>query len=225
MAEFRDILQAKHDRDWTRLNELSLSRAFKHFSDADKESFAIFTAFRSAKALNLQGKAATPENVLAANRKRNKALRADLDSLGVGYSKLLGQWNECADATIPYGECPEDQKVLSKEETFFVNGISLSDTARLLKKYDQDAGVYKGPETDGKVWLVFKDGTHDAIGTKFTPNAIASVYSKLKGNRTFVFEYVAQSYQEALIEQTFAKNHGGLGLNALTSQLRQIIDT
>lgn len=223
MTEFRDILRAKHDRDWSRLNELSLSRAFKHFSDTDLKSFAMFTAFRSAKALNLQGKAATRENALAVNRKRNKALRGDLDALGVGYSKLLGQWNECADASIPYGDCPEDQKVLSKEETFFINGISLEDTVRLLKKYDQDAGVYKGPETADKVWLVFKDGTHDVIGTQFAPNTVASVFSKLKGTRSFVFEYVAQSVQEALIEQTFLKNHAGNPLSPLTAQLRDIV--
>ena len=161
--------------------------------------------------------------MLAVNRKRNKSLRADLDSLSVGYSKLLGQWNECEDASIPYADCPEEKKVLSKEETFFINGISLEDTVRLLKKYDQDAGVYKGPETADKVWLVFKDGTHDVIGAKFAPNTVASVFSKLKGARSFVFEYVAQSYQEALIEQTFLKNHGGNPLAPWTSKLRDII--
>lgn len=123
------------------------------------------------------------------NRENMKALKGELKSLGHGHIRLQGHWEG------------------SKEPSLMVPGLSRDHAVRLGKKYNQDAVIHKGPESDHKVHLITKDGeTHD-LG-QFHPQKIAQGYSSLRGGKhSFTFEMVADSMAEALIERVFWIRH------------------
>lgn len=189
VVSFREVLEAKADGCPVLLNEVSLSRVYRHVTKG--EPWAIITSWRAGL---------SP----AENRKRLGQLQGQIRSLGLGFFKLMGHWRECQDDSIPYKDCPPDQLVDAVEPSLFVPGLKQRDAVRLMARYDQDAIVYAGPETDGKVSLLYRQGGQDLIGT-FHPGRIAQAYSRLKG-RTFTFEgfeYVAQGHVEAMVEQVF----------------------
>ena len=182
---FQDVLAARGDPD--AMNEASLGRVYQHVKNSEKKSFGILTSWRAGSSKR--------ENL--ANFKR---LAGEVRSLGLGFFKLLGHWKECQDPNIDYAKCPPDQLEDTKEPALFVPGISLEDVKRLGNKYEQDAVVYAGPDTGGKVQLVFRGGSTTSIG-KFSPSKIAQAYSRVRG-RPFTFEYVVQTWSESLIEQS-----------------------
>lgn len=199
-----DILKAKARGDWTGVNEASLSRVWTHTKKAGETGFGILTSWRA----NL------PKSK---NLTLFKKLQGEVRSLGLGFFKLRGHWKECQDSTIPYDECPKELLVDSEEPAIFVPGLALKDAKRLRAKYDQDAVVYAGPETKGMVALLTSSGL-SMLGS-FSPNRISQAYSRLRG-RPFVFEYVAQSYSEKLIEVQFDPK-----LGRLIGELRGVLDS
>lgn len=182
-ADFRAVLEAKRRGDFKLLNEVSLARAYGHVRNGQ---FAILTNHRAGQ---------TP----MANRDGFYQLKQDLVQLGCGPIVLWGRWQECQDPQIPYQECPPELIRDVSEPSLFVPNLDLETASHYAGLYDQDAFVYCGPETDGKVNLVYRDGSRTSIGD-FHPDKIAQAYSQLKNGRSFVFEYVAQSHTEVLIE-------------------------
>jgi len=187
---FESVLSARASGNMRELNEASLGRVYQHVSKAGEKSWGILTAWRYG----------VPKSKNLSNMKK---LGSQIRSAGLGFFKLTGHWKECQDTNVEYKDCPKDEMVDSVEPSLFVPGISKDDFLKMLKKYNQDAGVYTGPDTDGDAILLFKAGKEMKIG-KFHPGKISQAYSKLKG-RSFIFEgfnYPAQSHSEAMIEQT-----------------------
>ena len=197
MVTFEDVLDAKAVSP-QKLNEVSLSRVWQHTQGAASKSYGILTSWRAGK---------SHKDNLATYKK----LEGEVRSLGLGYFKLLGHWRECQ-VDVPYDECPDDQLVDAKEPALFVPNIELKDMDRLRRKYDQDAVIYSGPETEDQVSLI-TGGSPRKLG-KFSPGKIAQAYSQIRG-RPFVFEYVAQSWNENLIIQERLKR--------LTNEARELL--
>jgi len=149
------------------INEVSLSRVWKHAGSKDK-SFSIITAFRD-------------ENGLEKNIKLNKQLAGKIKNSGFGYFYLDGHWIE------NQGEAEE---INVAEKSIFIVGDSDGKLKGLVKKwikeYNQDACIFK-PSDSEIVELIFQDGSTEKVG-KFRPNKISQAYSKLKNGRTFIFE-------------------------------------
>lgn len=156
------------------VNEASLGRVYQHMTKQGSESFGIITAFR--------GGMTNKENL-----SRNKRLESDVRSLGLGFFKQKGYWDECEDPNLDYEDCPVDMRKPVIELSLFIPNISKDDAVKLGKKYDQDAIVYQGPETGDKVELIGKSGGSIMKLGKFAPNKISQAYSKVKG-RSYVFE-------------------------------------
>jgi hypothetical protein len=97
-----------------------------------------------------------------------------------------GHWQECQDSNLNYVDCPKDKLQDSIEESFFIPGLKKEDAAELCKVYEQDAVIYGGKDTDGNAHLIFKNGGEENIG-QFEPGKVSQAYSKIKGNKTFVF--------------------------------------
>jgi hypothetical protein len=207
-VSFEDILQARASGDLQRLNEVSLSRVYNHVQKAGEKSFSILTSWRSGHS---QEK----------NRKNFDELKKKLRDQGLGFFELKGQWQECQDSNIPYDECPHHQLKTSSEPSLFVPGLKMKDAEGITSAYEQDAAVYAGPETKGKVVLIKRGGNTDVLGD-FSPGCISQAYSKMKG-KPFVFEYVAQSWSEAMLEQQFRKRSGlGPLIRDLKVEMKQL---
>lgn len=200
---YRDILNAAL-KGHKALNEASLGRVLQHIQRMDQKSWGILSAHRA------EYRTSNPQ----VNIQNDKALQGYLRGQQLGFFRLVGIWKECQDASIPYSTCPEEKKVEVREPSLFVPGLTLDQLRSLLVKYQQDAGVYGGPETKGKVWLIFKDGGHESIG-EFSPSKIGGAYSRVKG-KPFVFEWQAQSYVDGVIRENWLRERGAVG--AMTEQ-------
>lgn len=189
-----DIALAIKSGDKTKINEASLGRVYQHITKNASESFAILTAFRGgySKKENLQ---------------RNKKLQGDVRSLGKGFFKVKGYWVECQDPDLEYSKCPDDMKVPVVEDSLFVPNITKEHAVKLGKKYDQDAVIYSGEETNGQVELISKSGSSIMKLGKFSPSKIAQAYTRIKGSSfTFEgFEYRPTGQMESLVFETFLK--------------------
>lgn len=168
------IAQAIKGGNVDEINEASLGRVYQHVVKGASKSFAIITAFRGGYSVKQ-------------NKARNKNLGSDIRGLGIGFFKVTGFWIECQDDSVEYEKCPENMKKPVKEFSYFVPDISKQDAVKLAKKYDQDAIVYQGDETNQKVELISKTGSSIMKLGKFSANKIKQAYTQIKGN-TFVFE-------------------------------------
>jgi hypothetical protein len=157
-----------------KLDEASLGRAYQHIIQKKVPSWGMMTAYRYIN---------SPKE----NDQRNKELEKDLRSLGYGFFKVEGHWQECQDANLNYVDCPKDKLQDSVEESLFVPGISKEHAEKLCKKYEQDAVIYGGKDTGGDAHLLFKNGGEENIG-QFEPGKVSQAYSKLKGGKSFVFQ-------------------------------------
>lgn len=117
------------------------------------------------------------------NKKNMKELKDHLRSLGHGYIRMKGHWDGNA------------------EPSLFVPGLSRHHAEKIRHKYDQDAVIHKGPESDHAVHLLTRDGDSHDLG-KFHPHKIAHAYSSIKG-KPFSFEWIANSAAEALLESVY----------------------
>lgn len=196
---FLDILTAKQHNNKAAVHEASLGRIMQHAQNSPEKGFAILTSWRQGfnRAQNLS---------------RFAKLKGQVRSKGLGFNVLVGHWRECQDPALPYDQCPPEQLVDATEPSLFIVGISLDDAKALGNAYEQDAIVFAGPETQGAVNLIFKDGGTMPIGS-FNPMAIAQAYSELRGGknkakRHFKFESIewpTQGQTEALLEQSFKR--------------------
>jgi hypothetical protein len=169
-----DIVKAIKNGDKDKISEASLGRVYQHMTKQGSESFAIITAFRGGFTYKQ-------------NLSRNKQLESSVRSLGLGFFKQKGYWNECEDPNIEYKDCPADKIKPVIELSLFIPNIQFNDAVKLGKKFDQDAIVYQGPDTDDKVELISKSGSSIMKLGKFAPNKVSQAYSKVKG-RNYVFE-------------------------------------
>ena len=195
----KNIVKAKHSGDLPQLFESSLGRIWQHIEGAENKSFAILTSWRQnySRKKNLQDFA-----------KLKQAVR----TLGYGFIQVKGHWKECQDPDIAYADCPADELIDAIEPSLFVTGISQKDVIALGRAHDQDAVVYAGPETKGRVVLLFDDGNTQDIGA-FKPQTMGQAFSELRKSklgaaRSFKFEgleYKATGYLENLIEQEVKK--------------------
>ncbi|HUW14863.1 MAG TPA: hypothetical protein VM537_34405 [Anaerolineae bacterium] len=186
---FREILEVKAGGSPRELNEVSLSRVYQHTKG--ERSWSILTSWRSGN---------SPQE----NRADFGQLKGLIRSLGLGFFRLLGHWRECQNKQVAYSDCPESDLVDSQEPSLFVIGITKQQAVKLMRRYNQDAIVYSGPETDNQVTLIEHPAKETNIG-KFHPGRVAQAYSRLKG-RPFAFEgfeYIAQGHVEAMVEQVF----------------------
>jgi len=157
-----------------KLDEASLGRVYQHVTGKNgTKSWGMITAYRGVNSKK--------ENIAL-----NKKLQRDIRSENLGYFEVEGHWRECQDPNIDYKDCPDSKLKDSIEVTLFVPGVSKNTILSLCKKYDQDAVVYSGSDTEGKVFLIFKNGGSTTIGSKFEPNKVAQAYSVVK-NRSFLF--------------------------------------
>ena len=182
-----------NDKD--KINEASLGRVYQHIKKQASKSFTIITAFRGGYSLKQ-------------NKSRNKKLGSNIRSLGFGFFKVKGYWVECQDESLEYKDCPDDLKVPVVEYAYFVPNIIKKDVVKLAKKYDQDAIIYQGEETDDKVELISKSGLSIMKLGKFSPDKIKQAYTQVKGH-TFVFEgfeYQPTGQLENLSFQAYLKN-------------------
>jgi len=156
------------------IDEASLGRVYQHVSgNKNVKSWGMITAFRYANNKNQ-------------NLDANKSLENDLRGKGLGFFRVEGHWQECQDKDVAYGDCPKDKLQDSTETSFFVPNIDKKDLHNLCKKYEQDAVVYGGEDTNKEATLLFKDGSEESVGT-FKPDKVQQAYSKLKGGKTFAF--------------------------------------
>jgi hypothetical protein len=157
-----------------KLDEASLSRAYQHVVEKKTPSWGMMTAYRYA-------------NTKKENDAKNKEMEKDLRKLGYGFFKVEGHWQECQDANLNYVDCPKEQLQDSIEQSLFVPGITKEHSLQLCKKYEQDAVVYGGKDTKGNANLLFKNGSTQDIG-EFRTGKVEQAFSKIKGNKTFVFK-------------------------------------
>ena len=159
-----------------RLIESSLSRLESH---AEK-GFFIISAFRGEKSEN-------------ENNNRQNNLMSDLKNKGLGFIELWSKWEETNDITkvkeiksesslfVPYRD-------IYTWNQFYDIGISL------LKKYDQEAIVYKEPGDNVMILDAYKNEIKNT--GNFNPDKIGKNYSTIKyGNhagRNFIFEGITK---------------------------------
>lgn len=194
---FAETREAFRDGDWSvgdALTEASLSRVLHHVQQAGSKGLTVLTAWKGH----------LPH---AVNRQNMEELRHALRSGGYGYNQLRGHWKDVASGEV------------GAEPSFAVHSLPLEHAKRLGAKYQQDAIVHAGPETNGRIHLIdLSTGEHTDLG-EFHPNKTSpSGWSALKtwrhtrapgnkkgaekyvpgaGERTYVFEYIIESAAES----------------------------
>jgi hypothetical protein len=156
------------------IDEASLSRVYQHVSGHPKvKSWGMMSGYRNA-------------NTKEQNRATNQQLEKDLRAMNLGFFKVEGHWKECQDSSVSWNDCPPDKLKDSVEESFFIPNISNEQLLKLTQKYNQDSAVYGDKENPGEAFLLFKNGSTENLG-KFNANKVATAYSQMKGDRSFLF--------------------------------------
>lgn len=154
------------------LNEASLSRVYKHFTDPET-TVVILTGFRDGVDIDT-------------NKRRNVNIGSNLKNAGFGYFYVDGYWTENKGT-------PEEVKV-SEDSIFAIttnpnksrNLINLAH--ELANKYNQDAILVKEPL---EAYFLNKNGSKTSLGSKIHPGKIGEFYTQLRNKKkanTFVFE-------------------------------------
>lgn len=178
MKKIKEILSEIIEEKFGHVVEASLSRLISRTTGSD---FCIATGFRS----NLS---------FRQNKERNKQILQQLNSHKMGGYLLIGHWQEAPDG-VEFVDATTDQLIDSLEESIlFVKTDNLSREAfieicvQIARKFNQDA-VIIGLSNVG-VFLYYKDGTYDKVGSKMTLGKTAQAYSQMrnKPNVPFVFE-------------------------------------
>jgi len=205
LQNLESIFLAKAIGDKGTLFESSLARVWQHVQNANETGLAILTSWRQA----------LPQKE---NLARWGELKSAVRGMGLGFFTVTGHWRECQDPTATYDDCPEEQLVDATEPSMVIPYMSLEQAKALGTKFQQDAIMYAGPETDGKVTLFFSHGETMSLGD-FTPNTIAQGYSQLKGNKgTFRFEgleWKPQTLLESRLQEKFKEKFLSKSLDIL----------
>lgn len=176
--KLKPLIEQVKNADFGVISEASLSRLL---SKAKNNDFCILTAFRG-------------EYDLKQNKKRNGELLTLLNSKQMGGYMLIGHWQE-APEDMDYKDASPDQLTDTTEDSIlFVKPAEMSREdfisfcTGIGKRYNQDA-VIVGLVGDG-IYLYYKNGGSDKIGTDITLNKTAQAYSQMrkKKNVPFVFE-------------------------------------
>ena len=179
------------------IDEASLNRVYQHVAGSPNvRSWGMMSGFRAV-------------NTKQQNRKANKQLESDLRGMNLGFFKVEGHWKECQDSNISWQQCPPDKLKDSVEESYFIPNISEEQLLGLTKKYNQDAAVFGDKENKGQAQLLFKNGEKENIG-QFNANKVSNAYSKLKGDRSFLFskpeekpkQKASQSKMKGILKKT-----------------------
>lgn len=199
-----DVIDARYSGDKEKLNEASLGRAYQHFLKSKKESFGIITAWRSANTANV-------------NKSHMENLKNTIRSQGMGFFKLRGAWLECTETDsggnpVPYENCSKEKLRQVSEPSYFVTGCKKKDILRWAKRFQQDAGLYCGPESAGRIVIVRNDGTEIDLGAEFHANGISQAFSSIKG-RGFFFEdiHYPTSFMEGMLIREYEKKFNNQG--------------
>jgi len=175
-TNYRTIRETSFDAlpDVELLTEVKLSRVYQYFTD--DMPVGIITAFRG-------------EHTLEENTRRNKQLASTLRSAGFGYTWVDGAWVENEGT-------PEESHV--SEVSILVSGENGTDKKlfstlkQSAQKYNQDAFVFKGTGSDGKIGIYDKSGKLEMSFDRARLDSIGEIYTKLRSgshsDRAFVFE-------------------------------------
>ena len=193
-----DVIVARLDGDREALNEASLGRVYQHVKKSgDGASLGIVTAWLAEPGGAPKDDSEASKNKrLETNSKNQKKLKSQLKSAGLGFFKLRGSWDEVQD--------DGSVKPVS-EPSLAVPGMTMDLAKKIRRDYGQNAVIYLGPETKGEAVLIFA-GNIEKLG-KFHPGKIAAAYSRVKG-RPFIFEWITQSWGEAMIEMVERRKRG-----------------
>ena len=166
MASITDLVDALHSGDPHKVTAASLSRVWEHTKDLHEKSFAMLTSWRSGLRSEV-------------NWERLRELQAFLRQKGYGYIRLVGHWRECQNDKVAYKDCPPESLVDVVEYSLLVPGLDLHTAQKLGRRYQQDMIVYGGPEADGQIITVDRDGRKSVIGKKFTTQNFERGFSSL----------------------------------------------
>jgi hypothetical protein len=155
-----------------------LSRVWSYLNDPKRfNSFGVLSAMRDA------GNPARR----ADNQARHKSLQRDVRALGLGFIPAVGRWVENAGT-------PDAREVV--ELSLIVPNLRLEDLIRLLRKYEQEAGIWG---SGGKVRAYDQQGRAtewsqwSRMRFQLDPGAVQSL---VKGRRAFAFEALRPGIRE-----------------------------
>lgn len=167
------------------LTESSLSRMWQHVEDG--RSFGIVTAYR--------GQEGTPEE-LKTNKANNKKLKAGIRAAGFGFVSISGHFPEKDEETGKDIDVSEEGFIVISNTTG--KDDKLKTTLKALgKKFNQDSILYKDGDEDQAVLIGTNTsgdtglGKEEKIG-KWGKNKLSPYYTKMRGDRKFVFESLKQ---------------------------------
>lgn len=170
-----EVLEAVRSGDPQRIAESSLSRVWQLVSTLESRGFVIMTAW--------QGSKGREENIA-----NNLVLTQMIRSAGYGFVKLDGVYQN---------EAPEP--------SFLIPNASLRFGMNAMLKFNQQSIVYGGPETKGRIVLVYSTGATEDLGG-FHPDDKGVGFSRLKSGRAFRFEATQPwSWVEGLLYERFKK--------------------
>ncbi len=155
-----NVLMYKRKEDFHGLFESTINRLLWHIqNDSGLKSLAILSAWRdelpadhSQKQHNNsdeQIKVSTNENNL-----RNYQLRQIVQSLDYRYVTSYGQWCWCKNESIPYKDCPEDQRMCKGEQSIIIFNISKEEAQDLAWRYEQEAYIFWDREKTNNKFIV-----------------------------------------------------------------------
>lgn len=151
------------------ISEDSLSMTLTAIKNKD---FAILTAYR--------GNFSKADNI-----KRNRQLRAILNSNKMGVHQLVGHWQE-APAGKEYDVVERSYLVTKPDNMSFEEFKEIIFSLLTIDGETRDAAIIKNDEG---IFLLFNNGSLDKIGDDVTLGKINQAYSQhVKNNMPFVFE-------------------------------------
>lgn len=168
-----------------RLSEASLGRMLQHIESG--QSWGFISAARHEQS----------------PRERNRStqsLASDIRSLGYGFNKVEGGWEE---KNMDTGE-----KVLVTEPSFFIPEITRPELMKLASKYNQEAVVYGEPDPEVRSASLHRRSAGPQIllieppnkviemlgpnnRRSFNPHDISTAFTKVKGKTFTLGESVA----------------------------------
>lgn len=184
------------------LNHASLGRIFHHFIHSERNSFAIITYYQTV----LSGEEKTegsPVDFQSRNKEACKKFLEMLRDLKLGFFKLIGHFLKEEEG---FGKdyktdkgCETEEVTALREPFYFIPGITLKQTEKLMKEFCQNGFLYSGPESEGKLWLVTDKG-REGEWNEFEPSKVAEFYSTIKGQK-IIFEGIPWSVYEGIFTQ------------------------
>lgn len=175
---------------WSNIAEGAVTNMGRIYQHSKESNVAIMSAHRG-------------EFDEAGNIKRYNQLKAEIQQAKFGYVPMNGHYIE------NYGS---DEARNVQEKVFFIIS-SKGDKGRLKAfvqkmgaKYTQDSVLYKDADSDDAIIIGTTSGVWpgkgvEVVAGKFGPNKIGQFYTRMRNNKTFVFESV--EFPETLISRAY----------------------